>query len=360
MVNAAIVVSSNRPNVLEQISSLFRDGKTRSLGEQWTLVSGQLKGTFEDAKDACNRISATENVDCNCLSEATFSTKKKLVVFDMDSTLIQQECIDELAAEAGIQKEVATITSLAMNGEIDFQESLRRRVSLLQGLSVDVINKVIGKITFTPGAKQLCHCLKQMGATLVVASGGFVPMAEYVKGQLDLDYAYANVLEFSDDGKFLTGKVQGAIVDGQRKASILREKREELGLNKLETMAVGDGANDLVMMAESGLGIAFKAKPKVQLLVCSKFFYKFMFLMILLTRFFFLIRLIRKSIFHLCKTLFTSWVLMSNNKKSYWKTKINLEFPRIFQSQGAVKNSELLWLGFYKAIFYLCAWSFFL
>ncbi|EPX74047.1 phosphoserine phosphatase [Schizosaccharomyces octosporus yFS286] len=271
MSQAVVVLSpSSETKALEAVFRLFESPQLQELGDGWKQVSGKLVSSFADAKAECDSISSQEKLDCNCLKYEAYSTSKKLVVFDMDSTLIQQECIDEIAAEAGIQKEVSTITSLAMNGEIDFQESLRRRVSLLEGLSVDVIDKIIAKITFTPGAKELCRVLKKLGATLVVASGGFIPMANYVKEQLNLDYAYANMLEYSHDGKYLNGKVQGAIVDGKRKAEILREKKAELGLEEFETMAVGDGANDLIMMGESGLGVAYNAKPKVQLMASSK------------------------------------------------------------------------------------------
>ncbi|KAK9470730.1 HAD-like domain-containing protein [Dipodascopsis tothii] len=189
---------------------------------------------------------------------------KKLVVFDMDSTLIQQEVIDMIAAYADVEDKVSAITELAMNGKIDFNESLRRRASLLAGIPATVFESLKPDIRFTPGAHELCRALKKLGCTLAVVSGGFVPLARWVKAELGLDYAYANTLEISPDGTVLTGQVVGDIVNADRKAQLLRQIAAENGLSPEHAVAIGDGANDLVMMAAAGFGVAFNAKPIVQ------------------------------------------------------------------------------------------------
>ncbi|ORY37142.1 phosphoserine phosphatase serb [Neocallimastix californiae] len=182
----------------------------------------------------------------------------------MDSTLIQQEVIDEIARHAGVVKEVSAITASAMNGEINFQESLARRVALLKGLSVNIFEEIKKVITFTPGAHKLCKTLKNLGYKLAVCSGGFVPLANYIKNELGLDFAYANNLAISEDGTQLEGKTYGPIVDGSRKAELLGAISQLEHLIPEQTIAVGDGANDLLMMSKAGLGVAFNAKPRVQ------------------------------------------------------------------------------------------------
>ncbi|CAG8542385.1 HAD-like domain-containing protein [Gigaspora rosea] len=193
-----------------------------------------------------------------------FRKHKRLVVFDMDSTLIQQEVIDEIARMAGVVNEVAAITEAAMNGEIDFQESLRRRVSLLKGTSVDVLQTIKKNLIFTEGAHLLCKALKKVGFKLAVISGGFIPLANYVKNELGLDYAFANQLKVSPDGLTFTGELDGPIVDGKRKAELLEVIAQAENIRLDQVIAVGDGANDLLMLAKAGLGIAFNAKPRVQ------------------------------------------------------------------------------------------------
>ncbi|KAI8898343.1 HAD-like domain-containing protein [Globomyces pollinis-pini] len=204
------------------------------------------------------------HVDVALQLDTIFRRQKRLVVFDMDSTLIYQECIDELAREAGVYNEIAPITESAMRGEIDFNQSLRKRVGLLKGQSVDLIETVKNRITFTKGAKELCKVLKRLGYKLAVLSGGFIPMANLVKNTLDLDYAFANVLEISKDGKTLTGNVVGEIVNGERKAELLSVIAQAEKIESNQIFAIGDGANDLLMMRAAGCGIAFNAKPKVQ------------------------------------------------------------------------------------------------
>ncbi|KAF2427776.1 phosphoserine phosphatase serb [Tothia fuscella] len=189
---------------------------------------------------------------------------KKLVVFDMDSTLIQQEVIDEIARKLGVEKEVSAITERAMNGELDFTASLHARCALLKGVPSTVFTELRDVITLTPGAKDLVHVLKRLGYKTAVLSGGFTPLTSWQAEQLKLDYAFANHLEVSPDGSTLTGIVTGDIVNAERKREHLLAIAEKEGIALEEVLAVGDGANDLQMMGVAGLGVAFNAKPKVQ------------------------------------------------------------------------------------------------
>lgn len=209
-------------------------------------------------------LSTSYGTDVAFQRDDVFRKNKRLVVFDMDSTLIYQEVIDEIARYAGVVDQVSAITEAAMNGEIDFKESLRRRVALLNGTSVGVLENVKQILTFTEGARFLCRALKKLGFKLAVISGGFMPLALYVKAELGLDYAFANQLEVSSDGLTLTGKTIGPIVDGIRKAELLEVIAQAEGLTLKQVIAVGDGANDLWMLNKAGLGIAFNAKPRVQ------------------------------------------------------------------------------------------------
>lgn len=191
-----------------------------------------------------------------------------LAVFDMDSTLIQQEVIDELARVIGRYDEVAAITEAAMRGELDFEASLRARVALLKGVPGDIWDRLKGEgiITFTPGARDLVACLRKLGWKTAVLSGGFTPLANWVKETLGLDYAYANHLATDPE----TGTLTGELVEGQpiihaaKKRALLLELAQREGVDQQDAVAVGDGSNDLLMMGVAGLGVAFNAKPKVQ------------------------------------------------------------------------------------------------
>ncbi|KAI9248633.1 HAD-like domain-containing protein [Sporodiniella umbellata] len=209
-------------------------------------------------------LSSSHGTDIAFQRDDVFRKNKRLVVFDMDSTLIYQEVIDEIARYAGVVEEVSTITEAAMNGEIDFKESLRRRVALLNGTSVVVLEDIKKVLTFTEGARFLCAALKKLGFKLAVISGGFLPLARYVQSELGLDYAFANQLKVSADGLTLTGETVGPIVDGLRKAELLEVIAQAEGVTLNQVIAVGDGANDLWMLNKAGLGIAFNAKPRVQ------------------------------------------------------------------------------------------------
>jgi phosphoserine phosphatase len=180
----------------------------------------------------------------------------------MDSTLIQTEVIDELARVAGVGEQVATITESAMRGEIDFAESFRRRLGLLKGLDESVLQGIAENLPITEGAERLIRHLKHFGYKVAILSGGFTYFANYLKNKLGIDYVYANELDF-DNGK-LTGEVKGDIIDGQMKARLLTRLAEEEGISPEQVIAVGDGANDLPMLAIAGLGIAFHAKPIVK------------------------------------------------------------------------------------------------
>lgn len=186
-----------------------------------------------------------------------------LCVMDMDSTLISIECIDEIADMMGIKPQIAEITEAAMRGELDFSESLKKRVALLAGLDESALQRVIDeRLTLNPGVLEWIATCKEHHIKTMVVSGGFTFFANHVKEVLGLDYAVSNVLDIVD-GK-LTGKVVGEIVDAQRKADELVKLRDQIGLDATQTIAIGDGANDLKMMGVAGIGIAYHAKPVVQ------------------------------------------------------------------------------------------------
>ncbi|CAH2356015.1 phosphoserine phosphatase [[Candida] railenensis] len=191
-------------------------------------------------------------------------SSKKLFVFDMDSTLIYQEVIELIAAYAGIEDRVAEITERAMNGELDFTESLKERVKLLKGIdSTTIWEELKFKIEITNGALELCKALKSLDCVMAVCSGGFIPLAEHVKTVLGLNYAYANQLSTTAEG-ILDGTTKGMIVNGDKKAELLLEIAAKHNIDPQTAVAVGDGANDLNMMAAGGFGVAWNAKPKVQ------------------------------------------------------------------------------------------------
>ena len=207
-------------------------------------------------------ISTDFGVDIAVQKEDIFRRSKRLVVMDMDSTLIQVEVIDELAKSAGHGEEVSGITSKAMNGELSFNESLNKRVELLRGLDENVLDEIYHNIPFTPGAKKLVKILKKLGYKTAVISGGFTFFTDRLKNELGLDYAFANELEIKD-GK-LTGKVLGEIINGESKAEILEDIADKENISLDQVVAIGDGANDLLMLDKAGLGIAFNAHKTVR------------------------------------------------------------------------------------------------
>ena len=191
-----------------------------------------------------------------------FRRMRRLICFDMDSTLIQTECIDELAMRAGVGDKVKAITESAMRGEIDFKESFRQRVELLKGLDASVMKEIAETMPITEGAERLMAVLKRYGYKIAILSGGFTYFGQYLQRKFNIDYMYANELEIGEDGK-LTGRYIGDIVDGQRKAELLKLIAQVEKVDLAQTIAVGDGANDLPMLSIAGLGIAFHAKPRV-------------------------------------------------------------------------------------------------
>ena len=207
-------------------------------------------------------ISADMEIDFSFQKDDMYRRMRRLICFDMDSTLIQTECIDELAERAGVGNQVKAITESAMRGEIDFKESFTRRVALLKGLDSSVFEEIANKMPITEGVDRLMAVLKRCGYKIAILSGGFTYFGEFLQRKYGIDYVYANELEIDDDGK-LTGRYVGEIVDGQRKAELLKLIAQVEKVNLAQTIAVGDGANDLPMLGEAGLGIAFHAKPRV-------------------------------------------------------------------------------------------------
>jgi phosphoserine phosphatase len=206
---------------------------------------------------------AEQSIDCAFVPDGQDLENFGLVVMDMDSTLISIECIDEIADMQGLKPQVATITESAMRGEIEFAESLRRRVALLEGLDESALQRVYDeRLQLNPGAQKLIDTLKSRNIKTLLVSGGFNFFTDRLKTRVGLDYAHSNTLEIMN-GK-LTGKVLGHILDAQGKADWLTRTREELGLRPDQVIAIGDGANDLKMMAAAGVGIAYHAKPVVR------------------------------------------------------------------------------------------------
>ena len=216
---------------------------------------------FHQLKKTLMEFALKEDIDM-ALMPHHHRRKWKLICFDMDSTLIQNEVIDEMAHEHGVGKEVQEITHMAMRGEIDFDEALKARVSKLKGLSLHQMKQVINRLELTPGARVLIENLKKKGYKTCILSGGFYYFTNYFKEILDIDYAYANELEVSEDQ--LTGQITGEIVNGAQKAHLLKLIAEKEKISIEDVIAVGDGANDIPMLTTAGLGVAFHAKEKVK------------------------------------------------------------------------------------------------
>lgn len=207
-------------------------------------------------------ISQELNVDIAFQQDSIFRRNRRLVVFDMDSTLIDAEVIDELAKAAGVGDQVAEITERAMRGELDFKASFRERMALLKGLPESVLEEIGASLRLTEGAETLIGQLRRLGYKTAILSGGFSYFAEGLQKRLGIDYVYANSLPIRDG--VVTGEVEEPIVDGERKAQLLRELAQREGISLEQTIAVGDGANDLPMLSIAGLGVAFRAKPLVK------------------------------------------------------------------------------------------------
>ena len=228
-------------------------------------IEFSLRGTPHapsDLQAELMKLSTSLGIDFSFQRDNMYRRMRRLICFDMDSTLIQTECIDELAKRAGVGEQVAVITARAMRGEIDFKESFKERVALLKGLDVSVMQDIAEHLPITEGTDRLMSVLKRCGYKIAILSGGFTYFGEFLQRRYGIDYVYANELEIDEDGK-LTGNYVGEIVDGHRKAELLRLLAQVEKVNLAQTIAVGDGANDLPMIAEAGLGIAFHAKPRV-------------------------------------------------------------------------------------------------
>ncbi|ART84023.1 phosphoserine phosphatase SerB [Oceanisphaera profunda] len=236
-----------------EVASLKRIAEREVLNLRLSAWSPELKAHLQEIATSW---------DIACVPALPNGAQPGLVLMDMDSTAIQIECIDEIALLAGVGEEVAAVTRAAMEGALPFSESLRRRVGALAGADAAIIDQVIANMPLMPGLLTLVAGLKAMGWKVALASGGFTPFTGHLRQTLGLDADFANTLEIKD-GRF-TGKVLGNIVDAEAKARILCELAERYDIPLSQTVAVGDGANDLLMLAQAGLGVALHAKPLVQ------------------------------------------------------------------------------------------------
>ena len=229
--------------------------------ERLSATACRLNGAQQRAGVA--EYCARAGLDFGFVPEHRKLADMRLLAIDMDSTLITIECIDEIADLAGVKAEVSAITAAAMSGELDYTQSLRRRIGLLRGLDQDALARVYDeRLQLSPGAENMLDAMRSAGIKTLLLSGGFSFFTERLKRRLGLDYSASNVIEIRN-GR-LTGRVTGDIVDAQAKAARLRALRDELGIGKSAIIAVGDGANDLAMMAEAGVSIAYRAKPLVR------------------------------------------------------------------------------------------------
>lgn len=252
----------NIDNIVRLTGRVPLDEKQRS---PKSCVELSVRGTPSDRRfmqEEFLRLSSELDFDISFQEESMYRRMRRLICFDMDSTLIRTEVIDELADKAGVGEEVKAITDAAMRGEIDFQESFHRRVKLLKGLDVSVMHEIAENLPITEGLDRLMSILKKVGFKTAILSGGFTYFGNYLKDKYGFDYMYANELEI-ENGK-LTGNYIGDVVDGKRKAELLRLIAQVEKIDLRQTVAVGDGANDLPMLGVAGLGIAFHAKPKVK------------------------------------------------------------------------------------------------
>lgn len=252
-------------DTISRLSGRVQLGDEQEAGPGKACIEISLRGEPADEERLrAELLDITDSlgVDLAFQEDNIFRRTRRLVVFDMDSTLITSEVIDELAREAGSGELVAAVTEQAMRGELDFTESLKKRVATLEGLEESTLQKVAERLQLTEGAEHLFHNLHRLGFKTAILSGGFTYFGRFLQKKLNIDYVFANELEIVD-GR-MTGKVTGQVVDGRRKAELLVEIAEKEGIRLEQTVAVGDGANDLPMLGKAGLGIAFRAKPIVR------------------------------------------------------------------------------------------------
>jgi len=255
---AIALISSAIASQNSNIERIFRTASAPVLAIEF-VVSGSSQA---ELSQLLTPIAAVHSIDIAVLPGGSMRYARKLVQLDVDSTLIAQEVIELLAAKAGAGEEVKTITDAAMRGELDFAESLRARTALLRGLPESVISEVQKEISLTPGARNLVATLNKLGHSVSVVSGGFIDVIEPLLKDLEIKHYKANKLKIEDG--LLTGEIEGEIIDRAAKATALRDFANELGINMSHTIAIGDGANDLDMIAAAGFGIAFNAKPAVK------------------------------------------------------------------------------------------------
>jgi phosphoserine phosphatase len=257
--NLIIQSKSVATQSLKQLAKLSGASEIQAITQQAFRLSGANPARQAEVELLCEQ----SGLDYAFVPDARKMSDFGLVVMDMDSTLITIECIDEIADMIGVKPEVAHITEAAMRGEIDFAESLTRRVALLKGLDESALQRVYDeRLQLSPGAEKMLAALQSHGIKTLLVSGGFTFFTERLKLRLGLDAAIANTLEIVD-GK-LTGRVLGAILDAEGKATQLRRLRDQMGLAAHQVVAMGDGANDLKMMAAAGVSIAYHAKPVVR------------------------------------------------------------------------------------------------
>ncbi|HEY6131253.1 MAG TPA: phosphoserine phosphatase SerB [Halioglobus sp.] len=259
------VISQHGLNIngINRLSGRIPLGKLPALSK--ACVEFSARGSLGDPaafRRELLEVAGALEVDLALQQDSMYRRNRRLVVFDMDSTLVEAEVIDELAKQAGVGEQVSAITERAMRGEIDFSESFRARVALLEGLEESALERVASQLKITEGAEHLISTLRILGYKTAILSGGFTYFAKQLQVRLGIDYVYANELDIA--AGVVTGKIKGAIVDGARKAELLRQLAAEQRIDLQQVIAVGDGANDLPMLSIAGLGIAFRAKPLVQ------------------------------------------------------------------------------------------------
>jgi len=262
------IMGKDKPGIVSKISqTMYAEGvnieRIKMIARGDLLVMEMLADLNKNAdatrmRDSLRRAGEEIGVDVVVQPESSTHFRKRLIVFDMDSTIVDAEIIDELAKIAGVGRQVADITTRGMEGKLDFQESLRKRVRLLKGLPVSALEEIKNNMKLTPGSEELLRALKGMGFKLALISGGFTYFTDELQNRLGFDYAYANTLVIKD-GK-LTGEVSGEIIDSEMKAKMVGDIMKKENISKEEVVAVGDGANDRIMLKNAGLGIAFNAK----------------------------------------------------------------------------------------------------